>query len=67
MPTVAGMTSDKAVDALRSAGFTSITPCADGGGGDGPGNDDGPRKVTGTTPAAGTVTGRGTTITLTCG
>ncbi|MFF2632723.1 transglycosylase domain-containing protein [Microbacterium sp. NPDC058021] len=66
VPTVAGMTSDKAVDALRSAGFSSIVPCADGGGGDGPGNDDGP-KVTGTTPAAGTVTGRGATITLTCG
>ena len=63
------MTSDKAVDALRSAGFTSITACA-GGGGNGPGDDDDDddrRKVTGTTPAAGTVTGRGTTITLTCG
>ncbi|MCR2812755.1 transglycosylase domain-containing protein [Microbacterium sp. zg.Y1090] len=72
VPTVAGMSADKARDALRSAGFTAITPCPAP---TPPGDDDDDEdarppsqpKVTGTDPAAGTVTGRSAQITLICG
>ncbi|MCR2825593.1 transglycosylase domain-containing protein [Microbacterium sp. zg.Y909] len=61
VPTVAGMTMEKARDALRSAGFTAITMCP------AVEDEDDPPTVTGTDPAAGTVAARSTPITLSCG
>lgn len=62
VPDVAGQGLADAVEALKAAGFTSVTPHASCSAGD----DDDKKTVTSTTPAAGTATKKSTAVTVKC-
>jgi beta-lactam-binding protein with PASTA domain len=61
VPDVTGKSPADAIEALKAAGFTTVSPHASCSAG-----DDDKKTVTGTTPAAGTATKKSTAVTVKC-